>query len=278
MKTGKGQFEFILLGLALGDALDDDTQMSLDLTASLIENGRIVEDDIARRFAAGYHWQRGYGPGAAKALKRIRRGMPWRQASRSVFAAGSFGNGAARRAPVVGIFYRDQPEMLEDACQRTAVLTHAHALAIDGTRLIAHATAFAACQTDAQELMNKLLCLRLEPAFERPLMQGQQWLGSGYRPTPDEVAAKLGNGISAITSTPSAIFVALSFLNGPFTDMVSFVCKGGGDTYTIAVMAGAIWGAANSYYSLPSSLLTQLEQAPAIRKVAVQLFTRHQVS
>ncbi len=90
-----------LLGLALGDACGapleggwperllwrcigttrqgvmrwtDDTQMALDIGEVVPEQGR---DDIAQRFACSYSWSRGYGPGAAKVLRRIRRGMPW---------------------------------------------------------------------------------------------------------------------------------------------------------------------------------------------------------
>ena len=106
------QFEGCLLGLALGDALGapleggpverllwrligktkqgemrwtDDTQMSLDLAESLIENGDLDPDDLAQRFAKSYRWSRGYGPGAAKLLKRIARGAHWRDTNRSVY-------------------------------------------------------------------------------------------------------------------------------------------------------------------------------------------------
>src|SRR5690349_18966772 len=114
-----------LLGLALGDALGapyeggplerllwrlsgrtrqgemrwtDDTQMSLDLAESLAEKGALDPDDLAQRFARSYHWSRGYGPGAAKLLKRIACGADWREANRSVYPAGSYGNGGAMRA------------------------------------------------------------------------------------------------------------------------------------------------------------------------------------
>jgi len=101
----RDRFEGCLLGLALGDALGapheggllercvwrligktrqgemrwtDDTQMSLDLAESLIAGGAVDPDDLARRFAGSYRWSRGYGPGAARILKRIGRGADWR--------------------------------------------------------------------------------------------------------------------------------------------------------------------------------------------------------
>src|SRR5688572_396147 len=126
------QFQGCLLGLALGDALGapleggilerllwraigvsrkgemrwtDDTQMSVDLVESFLAQGRVNPDDLARRFAKSYRWSRGYGPGAAKVLKRIARGTDWRKANRSVYRDGSYGNGAAMRAPILGLIH-----------------------------------------------------------------------------------------------------------------------------------------------------------------------------
>src|SRR5262245_26195648 len=130
MQPTKDQLTGCLLGLALGDTLGapfeggvlerfvwrlmgktssglmrwtDDTQMSLDLAESLIERGTLDPDDVATRFAKSYRWSRGYGPGAAKILKMIRKGKPWKEASVAVYPSGSFGNGGAMRAPVIGL-------------------------------------------------------------------------------------------------------------------------------------------------------------------------------
>jgi ADP-ribosylglycohydrolase len=54
---------------------------------------------MAHRFARSYRWSRGYGPGAARLLKRIARGQDWESASVSVYPSGSYGNGGAMRAP-----------------------------------------------------------------------------------------------------------------------------------------------------------------------------------
>jgi poly(ADP-ribose) glycohydrolase ARH3 len=119
--VGTDRFEGCLLGLALGDALGacyegglaerilwsligstkqghmrwtDDTQMSVDIAESLVAKGEMDADDLALRFAGSYRWNRGYGPSAAKLLKRIAGGADWRQANRWVHPEGSYGNGA----------------------------------------------------------------------------------------------------------------------------------------------------------------------------------------
>src|SRR5262245_60917608 len=102
------RFSGCILGLATGDALGapdeggplermlwrligrtrdghvrwtDDTQMARDLAESLLEKNGVDSEAIARRFAASYRWSRGYGPGVARVLKRIRRGEPWETAA-----------------------------------------------------------------------------------------------------------------------------------------------------------------------------------------------------
>jgi ADP-ribosylglycohydrolase len=146
-------FEGCVLGLALGDALGapheggtlerllwrligrtklgemrwtDDTQMTLDVAESLAKQGTVDPDDLASRFAASYRWSRGYGPTTSKVLKRVAKGGHWQQASRSVYRDGSFGNGAAMRAPVIGLFYANRNLELDDAARRSAIVTHAH--------------------------------------------------------------------------------------------------------------------------------------------------------
>ena len=122
----------------------DDTQMTIDVIQSLVACGCVDQDDLAQRFAHSYRWSRGYGPGAAKILKRIRRGQHWEEASRSVYRDGSFGNGGAMRAPVVGLFHAaDSIDEIVRAARASAAVTHAHPLGQEGAALIALATALA---------------------------------------------------------------------------------------------------------------------------------------
>lgn len=164
MKFEQERFTGCLLGLAMGDALGapyeggilerllwrligrtsygrlrwtDDTQMAVDLAVSLLDLDGVDADAIAQRFASSYRWSRGYGPSAARVLQRIRRGEPWVEASRSVYPEGSFGNGAAMRAPVLALFYPTDQQGLIEAATTSASITHAHPLGIEGAVLLA---------------------------------------------------------------------------------------------------------------------------------------------
>lgn len=287
-----------LLGLALGDALGapheggpverllwriigttrdgamrftDDTQMALDLAESLVARRALEPDDIAARFAASYAWSRGYGPSAAKVLRRIRAGMDWRQASRSVHAGGSFGNGAAMRAPVVALYCAARPATLAEATRATAIITHAHPLGVEGALAVATATMQALAGGDGAQVLEAAAAACSLPPYPERFALARRWLRDGHAPAPREVARLLGNGVAAADSAVTAVHVATRFLRAPFDEMHAFVVAMGGDVDTIAAMAGGIRGAANGEAALPADALARLEQRERIRAAAVAL-------
>jgi len=294
-------FEGCLLGLALGDALGarheggiaervlwrligttrhsqmrwtDDTQMSLDIAESLAATGTLDPDDLAARFARSYRWSRGYGPGVAKLLKRIAHGADWRQANRAVFSEGSFGNGGAMRAPVIGMFYCRNPDKLADAARLAAMVTHAHPLGKEGAVLLACATAQALDSQQPYEILRSAAAhCKLEP-FTVRLEIAAQWLHAGEEPGAREVARRLGNGVAASESCVTAVYLALRFMGRPFMEMLVFIAKVGGDVDTLGAMAGAVWGAANGVAGLPQDQLARLEQRERLTAAAAALHAR----
>ncbi|MEZ4297240.1 MAG: ADP-ribosylglycohydrolase family protein [Polyangiaceae bacterium] len=295
----RARFEGSLLGLALGDALGapyesgpverfvwmlmgrtlqgkrrwtDDTQMSLDLAESLIEKGRLDLDDLAPRFARGYRWSRGYGPGAARLLKRIARGAHWQQVNRSIYPEGSFGNGGAMRAPVIGLFFADNLEELVTAARASAFVTHAHPLGMEGAVIVAVATALALRDSPPIDWLRAAAAHSELDPFTTRLRVATSWLQDGADPDPAKVTAFLGNGIAAAESCVTALYLAARFANHPFEDLLSFIARAGGDADTIGAMAGGVWGAARGVESLPVDGLSVLEQRERIQEVAGALF------
>ena len=293
----RDRFEGCLLGLALGDALGapheggplerllwraigttggrmrwtDDTQMALDVAESLVARRAVDPADLARRFADGYRWSRGYGPGTAQVLRRIGRGMDWREAARSVHPHGSYGNGGAMRAPVVGLFWCTRRGELATAARAVAAVTHAHPLGIEGALLLAHAGADAVLGLDAAALLASCTTLGLSPPFAERLEVARAWTETGAAPTAPEVRDRLGNDVSALGSCVSALYVATRFLRASFADMHAFAVAMGGDVDTIAAMAGALWGAGNGAAALPQAELARVEQLPRLRATAAAL-------
>lgn len=301
MPLALDRFEGCILGLALGDALGapfeggpaerllwriigrtktgerrwtDDTQMTIDVIESLLHKGEIDSDDLAVRFATSYRWSRGYGPAASKMLKRISRGEPWQQANRSIYRDGSFGNGAAMRAPVVGLYFADRPAELDDAARRSAVVTHAHDLGIVGAVLIARATAAVARGSAPSEVMAVVEeSCRSGPMGER-LSIARAWLETRSQVDPREIAHRLGNGVAAIDSCVTALYLAMRFFDSTFVELQHIVHAVKGDTDTIGAMAGAIWGAAHGAAALPAPLLEKLEQRDRLQRLSSALYQR----
>ncbi len=294
------RFRGCLLGLALGDALcapheggplerlvwgvmgrtkglrrrwTDDTQMSLDLAESFIEKRAFDADDVASRFARSYRWSRGYGPGAAKLLKRIRRGADWREANRSVWPEGSLGNGGAMRVPVVALVCHLRGEDCADLARGSAEITHAHPQGVEGAVLVAMATTAALEGVPNDDLLGRGVAACSSEPFLRRLAQASQWLRDGQQPSPREVAHSLGNGVMAAESCVTAVYLAARFREAPFEDLVGFVAGCRGDADTIAAMAGAVWGAARGVDALPEARLARLEGRERIEATATELFT-----
>ncbi|HYQ04030.1 MAG TPA: ADP-ribosylglycohydrolase family protein [Polyangiaceae bacterium] len=293
----EASFVGALLGLALGDAFGapfeggvleralwrimgktadghfrwtDDTQMALDLAESLTDRGSVDQDDIARRFARGYRWSRGYGPGAAKILKLIRSGVDWRLANTRVYREGSFGNGGAMRAPVVGLFCASDLASVGGQARATAIITHAHPLGQEGAALVALATALLLHGHSPSGVVEALLDSAEHDAIRARLVTAKSWL-EGATPSPRDVRAQLGNGIAASESCITAIYIALRFLERPFSDLLAFAAACRGDVDTIGAIAGAIWGARNGDSMLPADKLERLEDAARVRQVALGL-------
>ena len=293
------RFAGALLGLALGDALGapheggplerlvwraigrtcdgrrrwtDDTAMALDVAESLIERDGIDQDDLAERFARSHRWSRGYGPGTAKLLRRVRRGEDWRRLALTVFPGGSCGNGGAMRAPIVGLRYWNDAARLSAATRASAEITHAHPLGIEGALIVAHAAAAAIASGDAEVIRDAARRQAMSPEFERKFEIADAWDRADVDAPPREIARALGNGTLATQSCVTAVHLATRFLDHDFNEMMACIVRLRGDVDTIGAMAGAVWGAARGVGALPAEAIEDLEDLPRLRRAAEQLF------
>ena len=292
------KFRGCMIGLALGDALcapfeggilerslwkllgktkdnkiryTDDTQMSIDIAKSIISYKKINQDAMALSFAQSYRWSRGYGPNAAKLLKSIGNGQDWRILNTKYFNNGSYGNGAAMRiAPVALFFHIDRYSLLE-AVKESSIITHAHDLAIHGAMNIATTIALLLNEQSVLKITEKLI-KENSAEYKKKLIIAKQWLQSNQPIPVNLVVKELGNGIQAINSTVTAIFIGLNFIEKEYSDMIEFIQKCKGDSDTIAAMAGAIWGVANGLDAINHPMLEKLESKNEIIELADTLF------
>lgn len=295
----------VMLGAALGDALGapyeglpavgaldpqrladgnsllhytDDTAMTLALGESLVARGELDEDHLAETFAR--HWRaepwRGYGRGTFELLRAIDAGASWRTVAPGQFGGqGSWGNGAAMRVSPVVLFAAGDLERSVELARRSAQVTHAHPLAIDGAAFQAAAIAVSLATPADIRLTPETLLARVRPFVrERALLEQLDQLASLVADDagPADVAASIGCGVDARSSVPAAIGAVLLSTDS-IQDVLAFAIAIGGDADTIASMAGAIAGAHHGAESIPQAWVRSLVNHDAIVALADALIT-----
>src|SRR3954471_3284676 len=283
------RFRGCLLGLAVGDALGapfegidaygiyhafgtaraiverppvdalcytDDTQMMIGIAEALLEDGRIVEETLVRHFAENFDINRGYGPAARRVIEAARAGEDWRLLSRTLLPGGSLGNGAAMRVAPVGLRFRDDVQALWDEAERSATPTHVHPVGVEGAQLLALAVAIACrgAAFDRAAFFAELLRHARTDAFRHQLRTAAAL-------AVDDSVATFGSTLRADESVVTAI-ACFAGAPGSYADAVGRAVALGGDTDTVAAMAGAISGAFLGVGAIPSHLLDLLERGP----------------
>lgn len=284
--TIESRFEGSLLGLAVGDALGatfegkpadviareyatikelienpppgelcytDDTQMTIGVAESLIKCQRVNERELCKRFAENYLPQRGYGAGASLVIEAMIQGQDYKTLAANHFPGGSFGNGAAMRVAPVGLLFRHDPKLLWKQARLSALPTHVHPLGIEGAQVLALAVGLASNldEFDRTDFFARLSdrCNSLE--YSGPLERAAKL-------TYAKDLCLFGNGIEATSSVVTAI-AAFGLSPYSYEETIGNAILLGGDTDTIAAMAGAISGAYLGSEAIPIHLLDNLE-------------------
>jgi poly(ADP-ribose) glycohydrolase ARH3 len=305
-ETLQDRFQGCLLGLAIGDALGgrfegqtaeavrrrfptlaalidypqnelwytDDTQMAIGVAETLVAHQQIVEERLCQAFVANYVPSRGYGRGARAVLEAMEGGKDHRKMAAEYFPGGSYGNGAAMRVAPVGLLFRDDSTSLWQQAGASALPTHVHPLGIEGAQLLALAVALcsAAARFDRETFYTRMAAACESDEFRRKLE-----LASRVR-SADELA-QLGNGIGALESVPTAI-ACFTLTPDSYATTIANAIFLGGDTDTMAAMAGAMAGAYLGTNGLPRRLVQLLENGRKGRvylsELASRLFTVYQ--
>ena len=176
------------------------------------------------------------------------------------------------RASPVGLFFAaDSEEEIVNAASAAAAVTHSHPLGREGAALVALATALAFNDTSSKEIIERLCQCAESPEFLSRLHKAGAWIQTENKVAPHSVAVELGNGILAVESCVTAVYLALAFRNRFFDELLEYAIRLRGDVDTIAAMACAIWGASRGVDGLPQVRLEQLEQCGRLKALARSL-------
>jgi poly(ADP-ribose) glycohydrolase ARH3 len=215
----------------------DDGQMALAVARYLGDFDNINPNELMRYFVDDYEPWRGYGRGARVLIEAFREAAEYEFLAEHLFPGGSLGNGAAMRSAPIGLRFAQDTTRIKHEAKQSAWPTHRHPLGIEGSQLIALATAYAANTTSItpRNLADYLLTHCATVVFEnrlKTLVNVEDWRDlEGF-----------GNGIEAHESVVTALG-CFSLFPKSFERAIATALWLGGDTDTIAAMTGALVGA-----------------------------------
>ena len=257
----------------------DDTAMALGIAESLMKRGRLEERDLGDTFRENFKQEpwRGYATGPPTIFVLVEKEkIPYAEAAQRIFnGEGSFGNGAAMRVGPVGLFFHDAGDLYEQA-RKSAVVTHAHPLGVDGAAVLACAVARAVQLLPREpfpleRFVDELIACSRTTEMKQKMQQVKSLLGKDA--PPQEAAGILGRTVAVHESQPFAIY---SFLRNPMSYEDCLFCSilNGGDRDTLGAMACSISGAYLGLEAIPRFWRMKLENHEPIVELARKLLAR----
>jgi ADP-ribosylglycohydrolase len=247
----------------------DDTQLSRELLCSFRERGGWDPAAFAVRLAELFRERRdvGAGRGTRAAALRLLAGIPWDESGTSAPYAG---NGSAMRAGPLGILLPDRSAMMRAAREQSRI-THLDPRCAAGAITVAAAAALAARREpiDPAAFLSDIAgCVEGDDTSVAEAIRGlADWVALEppaaarhvHDAGLDPAHMDRWQGISAFV-TPSVLWSLYAFLHSPddYWETICVAIGVGGDTDTMAAMAGAISGARLGVRSLPQDLIGQL--------------------
>lgn len=246
----------------------DDTQMSLMVAESLIENHGFNPDDLSVRYM---DWlvsgrARGYGKTTLMAVQNLQNGKHWSESG----IAGSTGNGTAMRAAPFGVYFRNDLYSLVNICKIDSAITHASEEAEAGSIAVALAAAYAV-NDDLDNLLEKIWEKLPDSKVKSTIYSLDSLISSEYI-TPPQALRVLGTKADVRETVPSALYCFLKFKK--YHEGVVAAIKAGGDTDTTAAVVGALFGAKLGKKAIDADIAAGVEDADKLVELDSQLYNR----
>jgi len=246
--------------------ITDDTQLTLATCEAVIDGGAVDPAKIAERFLVWFRAGRLRGLGAStfKALRDLDAGAHW--ALSGAKGERSAGNGAAMRiAPLAFLLdprSDDARRTLRDVCR----ITHHHDEAYVGALAVTAAVRLVSQTGYSPE--NLLVDIAADLPDSKVRDRILRFANFGDDVSPFQIGDTWGSSGFVVDSIPLAIFAAREVYKRSFERILQQVIAAGGDTDTIASIAGQIAGAALGTSALPPELMDRLRDKEEILGIA----------
>jgi ADP-ribosyl-[dinitrogen reductase] hydrolase len=278
-RTSAADVRGCLIGGALGDAyggvaergrlcLSDDTQMTLATCETIADTGRVDPAAIAATFRAWFAARRFSGLGSAtlKALRDLQAGAHWALAgARGEMAAGN--GGAMRIAPLAFVLDGvSERQLIRDVVR----ITHHSDEAYVGALAVV-----TALQLTWPSSVGELLEATAESLPDsRVRDQVEAVRTSGVAQDVGEVARRFGSSGYVVETVPLALVAAWQVAERGWQPVLTELETAGGDTDTIASIAGQLAGARLGVERLPGEMLEALTERDELT-ITVESFATH---
>jgi ADP-ribosylglycohydrolase len=251
--------------------ITDDTGQVLAVARSLGADGQTTAEDVARCLLiwaeqAGDTLAVVIGPSTRKALDRLRNGESPRLTGQSGTT-----NGAAYRAVIPGLVNYARPEQILPQVLEVCLPTHGTTVAISGAAAVAFAIASAL--SNASCLENILEAAKSGARAGREL--GTWAWGTplekrielavrlvNENPQPEAALSALADYVGTDMLVPESVacaFGVVALAGGDPMKAIQYGANLGGDTDTIAALAGAVCGAWKGADAIDRNMLAQVE-------------------
>jgi len=247
----------------------DDTEETLLLAESLIDAAGFSPDRFAEKLTTwGATWtldeqlNRGVGFATRSAVESMIAGTPWQQSGLAIPTCGS-----AMRAAPIGLLYHTDLNIVKSYADLQSLPTHTSASARAAAVAVAAGVALS-CSGFSKEMILRNAASQaslLDAEFAERLL----WVGTLLNLKPGDALGLIRNSPLAAETVPAAFYCFLKFEP---EEALIMAAGGGGDTDSIASIAGSLFGAALGPSWIPESWLAVLEGKERIENAARGLF------
>ena len=270
----------------------DDTQLTLHLAEALIKGNGFKVDYIVREFI---NWLDdppiGPGYGCISSIRKLRYGVPWKQA-----ASNSGGNGTVMRIAPIGLLYCRDAKALKTAAIKSSIITHSHSAASAGAVVIASAIAYLIDKNpeigfSVDEFFNVItnsilnsqdeiwkefieILSKLKSNLDMPIDSGLIKFSQIGVKSPYFIEDYLGQAFVhpyAISTVACSLFIFLKKLSS-FKECIFELSTSGGDSDTVGAIGGSLAGAYFGLQNIPFNLIKLVKNNKKISNISEELY------
>jgi ADP-ribosyl-[dinitrogen reductase] hydrolase len=246
----------------------DDTEQTLLLAETIIEAGFFDVERFTSKLADwGRCWiadpskNRGVGWTSKTAIQELLRDRPWQETGLSTPTCGS----AMRTAPI-GLVYHCSLDLVARYAEQQSLPTHSSTGARAGSIAVAVGVALSLLGFAPPRVLE--MAASFSERVDRDLGQRLMMVKELLDLDPPEALAEIGTSPMVAETVPAAFYCHLKF--EPEEALVA-AASSGGDTDTIASIAGALAGASRGSAWIPERWLSRLEKRGRIEEMATDL-------